>query len=45
MNLLENLAQGVEHQTLNRDGVPSIEFTFTVPEGQYFMMGDNRDSQ
>ena len=38
----ENL-NGVEHDIYVRPDVPSADFSVTVPEGNYFMMGDNRD--
>ncbi len=38
----ENL-NGVEHEIFTRPNVPAVDFEVTVPEGQYFMMGDNRD--
>lgn len=38
----ENL-QGIEHDIFVRTDVPASDFEITVPEGQYFMMGDNRD--
>lgn len=38
----ENL-NGVEHDIYIRPNVPSVDFEVDVPEGQYFMMGDNRD--
>lgn len=43
----ETLPNGVEHAILNiRDsaGVPDNTDIYTVPEGQYFFMGDNRDN-
>lgn len=33
----------VQHQTLVNPDRPPQDFEFTVPEGQYFAMGDNRD--
>ncbi len=34
----------VEHNILIRNGARSVEGEFVIPEGQYFMMGDNRDN-
>lgn len=38
----ENL-NGIEHDIFIRPNVPAIDVNVTVPEGHYFMMGDNRD--
>lgn len=38
----ENL-NGIEHYIFVRPDVPAVDFEVEVPEGQYFMMGDNRD--
>ena len=35
--------QGVVHEILQNPDRPPQDFEFTVPEGQYFMMCDNRD--
>lgn len=34
---------GVVHDIFIRSEVPAIDYDVVVPEGQYFMMGDNRD--
>lgn len=34
---------GVEHNIFVRTDVPAQDFELVVPQGQYFMMGDNRD--
>lgn len=34
---------GVEHDIFIRKDVPAVDFDIVVPEGHYFMMGDNRD--
>jgi len=34
---------GVQHDILQNPERPAQDFEFTVPDGQYFMMGDNRD--
>lgn len=34
---------GVVHDIFIRTDVPAIDYDLVVPEGQYFMMGDNRD--
>ena len=34
---------GRTHEVLYRPGLPSLEGEWTVPEGHYFVLGDNRD--
>ncbi|MGC1181751.1 signal peptidase I [Legionella sp.] len=38
----ENL-NGVIHDIFIRTDIPAVDFDLVVPEGNYFMMGDNRD--
>ena len=34
---------GVVHDIFIRNDIPAVDFDVVVPEGNYFMMGDNRD--
>lgn len=39
----KEILAGVSHDIYINPNVPAFDFKITVPKGQYFMMGDNRD--
>lgn len=39
----QEIFNGVKHDIYINPAIPAKDFTVTVPEGGYFMMGDNRD--
>lgn len=44
LHLIEDLAADTEHSILIKASQPSRDMEFVIAEGQYFMMGDNRDN-
>ena len=44
VDLIEEQLGNVKHQIYVNSKVPAFDFEITVPQGQYFMMGDNRDN-